>query len=140
LSKQTLKIEYDYDFSLLGIVSPEKIYRLCWILNQELPFNLSRISDLEIFSRDSTGTQYFSRYANNNTHNNEGCIYLLANKNSGRYIIPDRKEADYFLILNGDDIQENIDSVLNKLKLINTIQAVYKIDPNTLNAKENLIF
>ncbi|MBL4655247.1 MAG: IPExxxVDY family protein [Bacteroidia bacterium] len=140
MSKQVLKIEYNYDFSLLGIVSSEKIYRLCWVLNQELPLDLLRTDDLEIFSGNSSTSQYFPRYIDQNSSENEGYIYLLGNKNSGRYVIPDRKEADYFLILNGDAIMENIDSVVNQLKLIKTIQAVYKIDPNILNSKENLIF
>lgn len=133
--KKILKIDFDYDFDLYGIITVEKSHRLCWLLEKELGFNLLRMDDLELMKKGKIIS--FTRYKDESidSDNNE-TNYLISNKSAGNFFIPERKETDFFLIVrNFPD-----DGLLNKLKKINNLQAVFYLDPNKLNSKENLIF
>ena len=135
MAKKILKIDFDYDFALYGIITVEKSHRLCWLLRKELDFNFKRIEDLELMKLNKIIS--FTRYKYENIHSdNDATCYLIANKNSGYFVIPERKETDYFLIIKN----LTIEGILNKLKKINNLQAVFTLNPNDLNSKENLIF
>ena len=41
-----LEVEYDYDFLILGVSCHERDYRMCWLINKTLGFDLSRDEDL----------------------------------------------------------------------------------------------
>jgi len=59
LGKHTLKIEYDFDFVLIGISSHEKDYRICWALNNVLGLDLTKKNSLEIKSKNKQHLLFF---------------------------------------------------------------------------------
>ncbi len=137
LNRKILRIDYDFDFTLLGIISVLKDYRLCFYLNKSLIMNFIRSEDLQL-TNENDEEIYFSTFY---CFLEEGEIefHLLANKGDGGFLIPEKKEVDYFLKINKLPTGEEQKIVL-ALRKIPAIQAVVPINPNTLKSKINLLF
>jgi hypothetical protein len=163
LGKHTLEIEYDFDFVLIGISSHEKDYRLCWALNNKLGLELTKQESLEIKGKKQITPSYFSFFTFN--HEDEFKEYsILANFSESKslelhetslfgalektkadhteneYLIPEQKQMNYFLVINGEFENEEVDELIKKIKEIDNVQTALRIDPKTLKSKQNLIF
>jgi hypothetical protein len=138
LNKKVLKIEYDYDFTLIGVIAGVKDYRLCWFLNKEIHLNLEKTDDI-ILGNSENNEIYFSCYR---YFVEEGEIeyFLMANKGSEGYLIPERKEIDFFLLLNNLNHKADIDQLLSSIIKINIVQTALVLDVTKLKSKENLLF
>ena len=99
MAKHVLKLEDDYDFILVGISCHLKDYRLGWALNKQLDIELiKREKDLEIFDRKEGKVERFamSEYIDEET---ETIYSLVANRCADGYLVPEHRQADYFLII-----------------------------------------
>lgn len=131
-------MQFDYDFYLIGIVSSLKVYRLSSSVNKLLNSNLLRVDDvLNQFGDDYEDASY-ARYAGEDEEN-EILYDLIANKNENGPLIKEKKEVDYFLIINGPDLKINIKSLISELNSIQHVQLAFELDVNTLKSKQNLI-
>ncbi len=138
MSKRILRIEQNYDFTLIGISTSCRDYRLCWFINNQLGLEFVRIKDLESWNDNA---EMFSlslfKYSIENT---EIDLYLLNNKSNGGILIPESKESDFFILstekLSFDDERELI-SNLNKIEVV---QTAYSINIDGLKSKDNLLF
>ena len=139
MNKITLQPDYKYDFDLIAIVSAFKDYRLCWNFNRTFNFDFSRLDDIEINLKKKKKIVYFSIYQYKETQNNR-IFYLIANKFSGEYLIPELKEVDFFIMLKGNISKEEKINIMKILKSLSMIQTVFEVNPNNLRAKQNLIF
>jgi len=133
MSKIKLQIDYDYEFCLIGIVSSEKDYRLCWMLNTVLDIKLSKTEEHE--AGPSKHSMYsfvqeelFREY------------YLLANKGSTHFLIEEHKHIDYFLVVKGLQTDEEKKNILDLIKKSDMVSAAYLIDVPSLKSKHNLVF
>ena len=108
MSKFTLNIEEDYDFSLIGISCHAKDYRLCYELNKTLEIDLVRGEDLDIDSKNSKANYALFEFVD---EENFMDYYLISNRSSKGFLIPEQKSTDFFLLLKGasnDEIVEHI--------------------------------
>ena len=140
MKKVKLQIEHTYDFEVLGLVSPEKDYKMAWLINRQLDLDLIKWEDLEIeFLSDPQLkiSQYFLSLPH-------GFVQLLKNKainsqNQVSYLIPELKTMDYFLLVQDQTFQISINTFANKLAEIPFIQNVMKLDITKLKSRENLL-
>lgn len=138
LNKKFLKLELDFDFILIAITSQLKDYRLCFYINKSAEIELRKIEDLSLNFKNIE-PKYFSRYLF--TQENSECeFYLIANKGSEGFLIPEMKEADYFILIKEFIDDEDLDFFLERLKKVQDIQAAVEINPDRLKSKENLLF
>ena len=135
---QRMKVEYDYSFGLLGIVASCKEYRICSELNKKLDIQLIRRDNLQIIKSAEGDKAEFSEYFYE-SEIDKSEYYLLANKSDGRYLIPERKEFDYLLIIKGELAKDQLPEIQEKLKEISVMQLVTDIDISKLKSKENLV-
>jgi hypothetical protein len=133
MSKIKLQIEYDYEFCLVGIVSSEKDYRLCWMLNTLLDIKLAKTE--EHVAGPSKHSMYsfvqeelFREY------------YLLANKGDTHFLAEEHKHIDYFLVVKGLQTEEEKKNILDLIKKSDMVSAAYLIDVPSLKSKHNLVF
>lgn len=138
MKKKSLELEPDFNFILIAITSQLKDYRLCFAINKITESDFRKIEDYELLLKNEA-EKYFSRYYYHPT-NSDYEIYLLANKGTEGYLIPEAKEADYFLIIKEFIDDEDLDLFLSQLKQIDDIQVVVELNPNKLKSKENLLF
>jgi hypothetical protein len=161
LGKHTLKIEYDFDFVLIGISSHEKDYRLCWALNNVLDIDLTKTESLEIKSKKQIVPSFFSLFMYENTDEfveyfviaNQSENKLVASKTNTLFVkgakesqttdgilIPEHKQMDYFFVIRGEVDEEKTDELIKKIKEIDLVLAAARIDVTALKSKANLIF
>lgn len=136
--KKFLKLELDFNFNLLAITSQLRDYRLCFVINKYTETDFRRVEDLNLAFKNLP-IKYFSKYLY--CTEDFGCeFYLIANKGTEGYLIPEMKETDYFVLIKQYIDDEDLDLFISQLKLIEDIQAVVAINPEKLKSKENLIF
>jgi len=139
LNKFKLEVEYDYDFVLIGICCHEKDYRICWALNSKLGLELSKAPDFEIKDKKYKDP---SRYSLFEYIKEEQYIefYVIANKSQQVLLIPEHKQADYFLLIKGIVTTGQKETIIKDIREIPMILTAFDIDPNELKSKQNLLF
>ena len=139
MAKKKLLIENDYDFFLFGISCSEKAYRLCWALNMQLKTSFQKNNDIEINEKNVKEQVRFSVFAFKNEELFSD-YKIIANRSGNKFLIPEFKQADYLLLVQGEFPYEEKASVLKKIKSISFVQTAFEIEPQKLKSKENLIF
>ena len=137
--KYTLLEEYDYDFTLIGISCHAKDYRICWSINQRFGYDFEKQEhDLEMLNDNKAETSVHSLYAyyDDDNHNE---FFLISNRNSNGYLIPEQRHADYMLMVK---VAVSVDAKLlsNELKEIDTVLTAFQINVMDLKSRKNLIF
>ena len=162
MGKHTLKIEYDYDFVLIGVSSHEKDYRICWALNKVLGIGLIKNESLEIKSKKQNTPSYFSLFSYESTDefieysvisnlsenkilsSKEHSLFTKSGKESqsteNGILIPEHKQMNYFLMIRGEMENVDVEEIIRKIKEIDIVLTAVNIDANELKSKKNLIF
>lgn len=138
MNKKILKFEPDLDFTLIAVTAPLKDYQFCFKVNKQLNREFYRIDELQlVYPNDEVF--FFPRYyyLDSQTENE---YYLLANKGSEGFLIPEMKTADYFMLIYNFIDEEDIQSVISGLNKIDEVLVAAEVDPKKLKSKENLVF
>jgi len=138
-SKKKLLIENDYDFFLYGISCSEKAYRLCFALNSKLKTAFSKSKDMEILEKNQSAQLKFQVFAFCNEEMFTD-YRLILNKTDNKFLVPEFKQADYLLMVQGGMPFSEKNLILKKLKEISFIQTAFEIDPKKIKSKENFVF
>ena len=139
LNRKNLKFEIDFDFVLIAVTSSLKDYRICYLINKYLNFNFSRDTDLELDISNQGGILHFSLF-HYSWESTETDFYFIANKGSEGYLVPEMREADYFLMIKNYIDDDDLEGILSNLNKIPEIVAAVKIDPKKVKSRENLLF
>ena len=132
-TRYTLDCVQEYEFSVLGINSHAKAYKLCWNINKILNLSLEKKEDQII--NNEIG---FSRYE---YITEEGVEYnILTNRSKKGYLIPDKKNINYFLILNNKLRDLEKQEIMVKLKNNKEVLFVFEIDIEKSKYTERFIF
>lgn len=138
--KNTLEIDYSYNFELLGVRTSLKGYKLAWLLNQMANTHLAREADLILhYKQGQEGSYHHFSYRTplNNLH-------LFKNKpqeseKTAPSLVPEFPHFDFILMtqseetLSGNRLQEY-------LRNIPSVELVTLIPLATLKSKDNFIF
>lgn len=139
LNKKILRLTLDLDFELLALTSPLRDYRLCHMLNTRMHFHFRKTEDYILNLNADGGPTYFSRYTDY-WESGENELFLLANKGSEGFLLPEMSRVDYFMMIKGHVDEPDMQHILSGLNRIDDIQAVIQINPVKVKSKENLIF
>ena len=137
-----LDTDYEYDFDLYGLVSSGKDYTMAWWLNKLFALRLTKQKDL-CYTLPGREQLWVSNYEFSTEHS---IIRLFRNKAVGActlrkpYLLPDIKEYDFVLQINGALPKRHPQNFINMLLHIPLVQYVKQFDPLLLTFKENLIF
>jgi hypothetical protein len=142
MPRNKLVVDYEYDFSLYGLISSMKEYRLAWFLNQKLGIHLVKKKDIvqEYLNNERFLVSNFAF----KTENSE--FRLLKNrsenKNSERlvYLLPELHKFDFFIMKFG--ALDGLDDAdfLPRIKEIEGVQYITSFDIGKIKSRENLIF
>ena len=140
MRKNKLIIDYEYDFNLVGIISTAKGYKLAWELNQALGIHLVKQPDLIVGFKNNVekGFDYYSHQTQLNR------LKVFKNRpadlDAGKYyLIPEFPHYD-FIILAAMEEYDKMQSLVQSLKSINSIQLAAIIPLEGLKSKSNFIF
>jgi hypothetical protein len=134
-----LSIDDDFDFSLVGISSHSKDYRLCWSLNTALGTTFVKKEDLKVELIKSFELSLFSFYEFEDEENFNK-QYIIANNGSSGFLLPEHRNLDYFWMVKGNFTKQNMRELLEKLSNVDAVITCLEIDVNLLKSKQNLIF
>ncbi|MES2265509.1 MAG: IPExxxVDY family protein [Bacteroidota bacterium] len=139
LNRKVLKFEIDLDFVLIAVTTSLKDYRICYHINKCLNFNFTRVDDLTLDTSVNSKPLLFSLY-HFSWETTETDFYFIGNKGSEGYLVPEMREADYFIMIKNYIDDDDLDNVLSCLNKIPEIVAAVKIDPKKIKSRENLLF
>ena len=127
-----LKLNQINDFLLLGLVTSEPDYKLSLTLNNKFRISLKNISPIEI-SDDNKSVLTFSRFSDTDS---SGIMYNLISNRSGKYFLLKKlKNIDYIFQVHDSENINNINLITESLREIESVNAVFGIDTNTLKDK-----
>jgi len=127
-----LKLNQINNFLLLGLVTSEPDYKLSLTLNNKFRISLKNISPVEI-SDDNESVLTFSRFSDTDS---SGIMYNLISNRSGKYFLLRKlKNIDYIFQVHDSENINNINLITDSLREIESVNAVFGIDTNTLKDK-----
>ena len=166
MAKFILDTRFDFGFQLIGLTCHESEYRLCAYLNRELRFSFVREKPLELkikkleksfnfslFSSSEEGSENLVYLINNQSISQSSEVSLQTQKIQGSlfdeiedvvstkfFLIPEKPEIDYFLMLNGEFSDNWLYNLKLKLGESELILNSSDIDASKLSSKNNLLF
>ncbi|PCH73299.1 MAG: hypothetical protein COB98_10845 [Flavobacteriaceae bacterium] len=149
-----LTLEMPADYALVGIHSSEEDYRLAFLFNQVLKasFVLSKTSldfknktvQFPIFEWENEADYCCQYLIGNkqitNTEQSDGYDLFSGNINTINYLIPEKKKIDFFLKIEGDICDKDLNDFVARINQIPQVVSAYLIDTNTIKSTKNLIF
>ncbi|HVN56841.1 MAG TPA: IPExxxVDY family protein [Bacteroidales bacterium] len=129
ITRVLLESEERKNFSLFGIVSAEPDYRLSLSINSA--FRISLRNDKPV---EPPGGSSFSRFSCH-TAVDDISWNLISNKSGENFLVGKLNKIDYFLQLFPNDSHLDITSVSTTLRKIDTITAIFQINPDNIKDK-----
>ncbi len=139
LNRKFLKFEIDLDFVLIAVTTSLKDYRICYLINKYLNFNFTKDNDLKVDLYQKSEPVYFSLYKYQYGES-ETDFFFIANKGTDGSLIPEMREADYFIMIKNYIDNNDLERIIATLNKIPEIVAAVKIDPKKVKSRENLLF
>jgi len=138
MTRRKLKIDPEFDFLLIGLVTPLQDYRLAWWINKTLHKALARVEDVTINQAEGLQQTNFSRfdYPEALTHS---YWHLLRNREGSAYLVPELRELDFLLLVRGEYYRPRVTSICATLRKIDAVQAVAQAEVQPLRSRNNLI-
>jgi len=121
--KTSLKLGYSPPFTTLLVFSTQKGYRLAWLMNNHLGFELKRLATFE-FTLPESPPSFHELYGFYHTGLRMNVLLMANRSTSGKAIIGEKPVADFILFF--WNIPENFDlkGLLRKTRKINELQAI----------------
>ncbi|MBN1199000.1 MAG: IPExxxVDY family protein [Bacteroidales bacterium] len=125
-------------YTLVGLSTQLRDYRLSFLLNKLPGFRFSRYEDLMIPLAD-TGEQIpFSVYISSDEENFNQ-FTLLSNRSNDHILLSSLRQTDYLLIIEGPFKKQQMELLLKELRTIPTILLAAEINTTSLKQFEQLL-
>lgn len=141
MAKKTLfKLPFETEFRIAGLFCGEKDYRLCWLLNNQLPFQFKRSTDFWFTQpKADEALQFAVFYYEEPTL--QRTFFLLANRSyQGGVLFNNPPGLDYLLLINADDLRYDYSQMLKSFRDIRQIRAAYMLDDLLGRNKEAFLY
>lgn len=146
-----LKFEIEYDFKIIGIASNTEDYRLCWLLNNHLLWNLKRVANLPAIENKKAASLFEDLNENEDEKGHTMFSYvdkdlfidnhLIGNISTEGYLIPEFKQCNFFIFLRGDAVTNvTLMNVIEKIQYLDAINSSFHIQHSQLKDIDNLLF
>jgi len=142
------------EYSLIGIHTVLEDYKLAYLLNQHLKISFKK-ADFNLDFENKKNNASFSIYKYINVKYDFDW-FLISNSikeekattsnglplftETKTYLIPEKKNIDFFIKISGDIEFACLTKTIQKIKEVNQVITSYQIDKNTLKSKDFLIF
>jgi len=101
VKKHKLDMAIEEDFCLLGVVTDEPDYKLCWMINLSLAMNFEKQNDLILFHKKINEEQDFSNFM---FEDEEAMITfrIIKNRSENGYYLEELKNLPYLIHIQGE--------------------------------------
>ncbi|MGW8122146.1 IPExxxVDY family protein [Roseivirga echinicomitans] len=142
MAKNKLDISYEIDFELVAVNASVKEYKLAWMLNKSLGWDLSKKENITL---DFTGNK--ALLISNYLYETEYQTFRLIRNRAvdgedqfNAFIVPELKNFDYFILIENESVGFDTNTFISKIKEIPFVQFAVLMDAANLKSKDNLIF
>lgn len=137
MAENKITLESDKNFKLIGIASAERDYKLCYMLSEALGWQITRLPNHDIETKDRSLKASFSAFKVIDeptvaTH------YLFGNKSLSDLLLPEAGNFDYLLKMSGSF--KGTKDILKKLKLIPSVLTASEIAVKALKNHDRLAY
>jgi len=138
MTRTILKVQYEYPFEVIGIVSSIKDYRLCHCINKTLLMNFARADDLMMVMNKQGDDTSFSIFKDEEGEPEQ--FILIGNKGSNAWFFPEIKNVDYLFIVKNPGSGFDAGLVIKRLRITEVITGAYPIAYEKFKSRENLLY
>jgi hypothetical protein len=125
-------------FTLIGIACHLRDYRLSYSLNKKLEYTFTKEQELCIPLPGKSGSAGFSFFLHTDEdHLNTFC--LIANRSESAVLLPEMKQLDFLLLIEGDFKKNRKDKLLRCIASIPNILATFEVKLPDLKNFENFL-
>lgn len=138
MKKHKLDLAIDEDFCLLGVVSDEPDYKLCWLINNSLDMNFEKQEDLQLFHPRLKEEQAFSLFS---YHNENALITfrIIRNRTENGYYLDELKNIDYLVHIQGEINTEKINQFIHAVGALNSVRMCVPTDLSRIKNRGRLL-
>jgi len=138
VKKHKLDLAMEEDFCLLGVVSDEPDYRLCWMINQSLDMDFEKQEDLLLYHRKLNEEQVFSLFS---FHDNDSLITyrIIKNRSENAYFLEELKNIDYLIHIQGEISTSRISGFMLSVGALDAVRMCVPSDLSRIKNKERLL-
>lgn len=138
VKKHKLALAMDEDFCLLGVVSDEPDYKLCWRINKSMNMNFEKQEELKLFHRKLDEEQVFSYFS---YHDDDALITyrLINNRAQEGYFLDELKNIDYLIHIQGEINTARINDFMNSVGALEPVRMCVPSDLGRIKNKERLL-
>ncbi|MCK5846378.1 MAG: IPExxxVDY family protein [Bacteroidales bacterium] len=130
-----LDIEEEINYSVIGITSNLKDYRLTFYINKLPNIQFKRVEPFVFHHKNIAFTYSLYVYVDNKNLRN---YYLISNKDRSVKLVPKFQHFDYLLIMDGEIDEDYINDLTKELKASNYITLTSVVDFNEIEKIKNL--
>jgi hypothetical protein len=125
-------------YTMMGISCHLRDYRLSYLVNENLGFRLVRLDDLPYLPQGAKEQVSFSlyRWKDDDQYNT---YYLITNRSEDSLLIPQMKQADFLLLVEGPFKKKQQDDILARLRRIPNVLTAFGIPFSSVKNYENLL-
>jgi hypothetical protein len=133
ITRVQLKSNHVESVALFGIVSSEPDYKLSQSLNKKFRISLKNISPVVLSEKGNELT--FSRFSEV-SKSHDITYTLISNRTIKAFLLKKLKNIDYIFHVEDPSIEDNMERISSLLKEIESITAVFYIDPKLFKDKD----
>lgn len=131
VKKHRLSAACSYDYSITGIATQLKDFKLCLFINQALGIKLRRVGDIPVNASEKGKLLHFPLYRYYDPPHRINW-YLIANRNHQQQVmLSELKELNFFLVNNEMPPFLDINTFISSLKQIAGVQMAQQISLST---------
>jgi len=126
------------DFCLLGVLTDDPDYKLCWRINQSLDTNFEKLDDLKLFHRKLDDVQLFSMFE----YDDEEAMLtyrIIKNRSDQGYYLDEVKNIDFLVHIQGEVNEEHINRFMQSLSVLSSVRMCVPVDLTRIRNKERLL-
>lgn len=124
------------DFDLVGISSREKEFRMAWLLNRELDWQLELRQPIELVNGNQKSAHDMYVYASEINH---FVIRLLTNRSVNGVLLPEFGHMEFLLKIEGAE-QGQIQEWIKRIRGMQDVLGVFFLSNESIKNVEHLIF
>lgn len=126
------------DFCLLGLMTDEPDYKLCWRINQALDLSFEKIDDLNLFHKKTGTEQVFSIFA---YHDDTAMLTyrIINNRSDPGYFLDELKNLDFLVHIQGDLAEDKIREFIRRTAALPAVRMCVPVDLNRIRDRERLL-
>lgn len=138
VKKHKLELAIDEDFCLLGVVSDEPDYKLCWLINSFLDMNFEKQDELHLFHRKLDHEQVFSLFSYNDS-DSLITFRIIRNRSEKGFFLDELKHIDYLIHIQGEINTIRINEFMLAVGALEQVRMCVPSDLSRIKNKERLL-